>query len=85
MRTTIRIDDELYREVKAKAARSGQTVAAVLEDAVRRGLNPPEQRTASVYTPRPSGRGGLRPGVDLTSNASVWETLDEGVPIDELR
>ncbi|WP_250578262.1 ribbon-helix-helix protein, CopG family, partial [Mycobacterium tuberculosis] len=34
MRTTIRIDDELYREVKAKAARSGRTVAAVLEDAV---------------------------------------------------
>ncbi|WP_234776485.1 ribbon-helix-helix domain-containing protein, partial [Mycobacterium tuberculosis] len=42
MRTTIRIDDELYREVKAKAARSGRAVAAVLEDAVRRGLNPPK-------------------------------------------
>ena len=30
MRTTIRIDDALYREVKERAARSGRTVAAVL-------------------------------------------------------
>ena len=85
MRTTIRIDDELYREVKAKAARSGQTVAAVLEDAVRRGLNPPAQRTASPYIVRPGGRGGLRPGVDLASNASVREAMDEGASINELR
>jgi len=85
MRTTIRIDDELYREVKAKAARSGQTVAAVLEDAVRRGLSPPAQRTASPYIVRSGGRGGLRPGVDLASNASVREAMDEGASIDELR
>jgi hypothetical protein len=39
VRTTIRIDDDLYREVKERAARGGCTVAAVLEDAVCRGLN----------------------------------------------
>ena len=39
MRTTIRIDDDLYREVKERAARAGRTVAAVLEDAVRRGVD----------------------------------------------
>lgn len=85
MRTTIRIDDELYREVKARAARSGRTVAAVLEDAVRRGLNPPEQRTGGRFVVRPMGAGGLRAGVDLTSNVSVSEALDEGVSLDALR
>lgn len=85
MRTTIRIDDELYREVKAKAARSGQTVAAVLEDAVRRGLHPPAQRAASPYAVRARGRGGLRPGVDLASNVSVREAMGEGMSVDELR
>lgn len=85
MRTTIRIDDELYREVKARAARSGRTVAAVLEDAVRRGLNPPEQPTAGRYRVRPTGSGGLRPGVDLSSNAAVAEAMDEGVSVDALR
>lgn len=85
MRTTIRIDDALYREVKARAARSGRTVAAVLEDAVRRGLRPSDQRTEGRFKVRPSGRGGLRPGVDLSSNAAVAEAMDEGVPADALR
>ncbi|OSC42322.1 ribbon-helix-helix domain-containing protein [Mycobacterium decipiens] len=85
MRTTIRIDDELYRQVKAKAARSGRTVAAVLEDAVRRGLNPPQQRAAGRYRVQPSGRGGLRPGVDLSSNAAVAEAMDDGASANALR
>lgn len=34
-RTTIRIDDELYRAVKEHAARSGRTIGAVIEDAIR--------------------------------------------------
>ncbi|ETZ99107.1 antitoxin VapB43 [Mycobacterium kansasii 732] len=85
MRTTIRIDDELYREVKARAARSGRTVAAVLEDAVRRGLNPPEQPATARYRVQPTGSGGLRPGVDLSSSAAVAEAMDEGVSVDALR
>ena len=85
MRTTIRIDDELYREVKARAARSGRTVAAVLEDAVRRGLYPPEQQTGGRYVVRPLGAGGLQPGADLASNVSVREAMDEGVSVDALR
>ena len=85
MRTTIRIDDDLYREVKAIAARAGRTVAAVLEDAVRRGLDVSEQRTRQRYVVRPIGEGGLRPGVDLSSSAGVAELLDEGESIDALR
>jgi hypothetical protein len=85
MRTTIRIDDELYREVKEKAARSGHTVAAVLDDAVRRGVHPSEQRTAAPYTVTPTGGGGVRPGVDLSTNAAIAELIDEGVSLDALR
>ncbi|MGH3563870.1 MAG: ribbon-helix-helix protein, CopG family [Mycobacterium sp.] len=85
MRTTIRIDDDLYREVKARAARSGRTVAAVLEDAVRRGLSTSSPRRANPYAVRPIGRGGLRPGVDLSSNAAVAEAMDEGIAVDALR
>lgn len=84
MRTTIRIDDALYREVKAIAARSGRTVAAVLEDAVRRGLNVGGQSDRQRYQVAPIGRGGLRPGVDLSCNAAVAEVLDEGVSLSAL-
>lgn len=85
MRTTIRIDDELYREVKATAARLGRSVSAVLEDAVRRGLHPPEQRSSGRYTVRHTGRGGLQPGVTLSSNAALAEVMDEGRSVDALR
>jgi hypothetical protein len=85
VRTTIRIDDDLYREVKAKAARSRRTVAAVLEDAVRRGLNPADRPPPGSYTIRPTGQGGLRSGVDLASNAALAEEMDEGVPFNALR
>ena len=85
MRTTIRIDDELYREVKAKAARSGRTVAAVLEDAVRRGLAPSGRRVGDRYSVQATGAGGLQPGVDLSSNATVAEAMDEGTSADALR
>jgi plasmid stability protein len=85
MRTTIRIDDDLYREVKARAARSGRTMAAVLEDAVRRGLTPAKAPARKSYTVLPTGNGGLRSGVDLGSNAALAEAMDEDVALDALR
>lgn len=84
MRTTIRIDDDLYRSVKERAARTGRTVASVLEDAVRAGLAEPKPATRP-FVIRSAGNGGLRPGVDLTSNAGIAEMLDEERPLDALR
>lgn len=86
MRTTIRIDDDLYREVKQRAARSGRTIASVMEDAVRAGLQPPgDGGRREGYAVRPFGEGGLLPGVDLSSNAAVREVLDGDASLDALR
>lgn len=87
MRTTIRIDDDLYRAVKERAARSGRTIAAVLEDAVRAGLRPAadDRPPTKRYRVRTMGSGGLVEGVDLSSNAALRETLDADVPLDALR
>jgi plasmid stability protein len=87
VRTTIRIDDDLYRAVKERAARSGRTIAAVLEDAVRAGLSPAPawEGAPSRYTVPVTGSGGLVAGVDLSSNAVVQEALDRDAPLDALR
>jgi plasmid stability protein len=86
MRTTIRIDDELYREIKERAAGSGRSVGAVLEDAVRIGLKPRQTSAPGHrFAIRASGTGGLVGGVDLASNAAVREALDDQVPLDALR
>lgn len=84
VRTTIRIDDALYREVKQRAASSGRTVAAVLEDAVRRGLNP-TRASQDRFKVQTTGTGGLKPGVDLSSNAALAEAMDEETSLDAMR
>ena len=85
VRTTVRLDDDLYREVKARAAREGRTVASVLEDAVRVGLRRPAEADTKPFVPLTFGSGGLMPGVDLSNNASLSELLDADTPLAELR
>jgi hypothetical protein len=87
VRTTIRIDDELYRAVKEQAARSGRTVAEIVEDAVRRSLaDGPSDATVESMAPLPTyGGSGVLPGVDLTSNAALRDVMDGDEPVDALR
>ncbi|MPZ53491.1 MAG: ribbon-helix-helix protein, CopG family [Acidimicrobiia bacterium] len=85
MRTTIRIDDDLYRTLKERAARSGRPVSAVIEDVIRLGLRPDTRTKHRRFTVEASGSGGLVPGVDLSSNSAVQEAIDDSVPLDALR
>lgn len=83
MRTTIRIDDELYREVKARAAREGRTVGAVIEDAIR--AHAARGAVAVEAPPLPVFRGtGVLPGVDLADGSALREAMDDD-GVDALR
>lgn len=79
MRTTIRLDDRLLREVKREAARSGVTLSAMIEEAVRERL----ARTASPIQPRSRVRletfrgRGLGAGVDLDDSAALLDLMNE--------
>lgn len=85
MRTTIRIDDQLYRRVKERAAATGRTIGDVIADAVRLALDRDDtDEDVAVDLPVFSGTGVL-PGVDLTSNAAVRDTMDQDVAVDALR
>ena len=71
MRTTIDINDELLRAVKAHAAAERRTLKAMVEQALREMLAGPRQ-IASETPPIPVFRGkGVQPGVDLTDNAAL--------------
>ena len=85
MRITVNVDDDLYRRLKESAARSARTVAAVLEDTLRRGMYATDTRRESTYRVQPGGRGGLRSGVGLSSNAALADAMTEGATVDELR
>lgn len=85
MRTTVRLDDELYRQVKLDAASSNRTVGQVVEDAVRVSLAPTPTPAAPIPPLPTFGRGGPVPGVDLGSNAATLDTMDQAVPVDARR
>lgn len=77
MRTTISIDDRLLDYAKARAAAAGQTLGAYVEEALRMRLT-----TVAAPTPAPDlpvfTRGtGFRPGIDPTSNRSLYDALDD--------
>lgn len=80
MRITIRIDDALHAEARAEAARSGITLRAFIERALRESL--PKGSSAAgprIELPVFRGSGGLRPGVDLDNSAALLDLM-EGVP-----
>lgn len=76
MRTTIRLDDQLLRDAKTLAARTGRTLTAVIEEGLRRVLAPAERTpVAPVELPTFSGNG-VRPGINLDSNAELLDFMD---------
>lgn len=84
MRTTIRIDDQVYRRVKQVAERSDRTIGQVIEDAIQLAFRPTRNDMSITALPVYGG-SGVMPGVDLTSNRSIAEAMDEDVSIDALR
>jgi hypothetical protein len=84
MRTTIRIDETLYRRAKARAAQTGRTVSEVIEDALRVSMRP-GQREVEVAPLPTFGGSGVLPGVDLTSSAAVRDVMDEDLSVDAMR
>jgi hypothetical protein len=86
MRTTVRIDDDLYAAVKERAARSGRTVAEVIEDALRHAMTNRGAGAAAEIPPLPIfGGSGVLPGIDLASNAGLRDAMEEGLELDARR
>jgi len=84
MRTTVRIDDEVYRRVKQVADQSDRTIGQVIEDAIQLAFRPTQSDVPVADLPVYGG-SGVMPGVDLTSNRSIAEAMDEDVSLDEMR
>lgn len=77
MRTTIRLSDELLRDAKEHAARTGRTLTAVIEDALREALARSSQPTPRRRFKLPTFAGdGLQPGVDLDDSAALLDLME---------
>jgi Ribbon-helix-helix protein, copG family len=81
VRTTVTIDDHLLERAKERARERGLTLGDVVEASLLRYLALP---APSPGPPLPvfQGGGGLLPGIDPSSNASMFDAADGPVEID---
>jgi hypothetical protein len=77
MKTTLEIDENVMRELKAKAAREGTSMSELVESALRMLLQ--KETRAKALPPLPSWSGG-RPLVDVDDRKALHDAMDEDVP-----
>jgi hypothetical protein len=80
MKTTLDIQDDLLAEAKAQAALERRSLTALIEDGLRLRLRKPQRGAAASKAPSLPiyrGKGGLLPGIDPTSNRSLFDAADD--------
>lgn len=77
MRTTINLDDQLFKQAKAQAAASGVTLGRLIEDALRESLVRHEtvENRGRVRLITMQGTG-TRHGIDLDNSESLLEIME---------
>ncbi len=75
MRTTIDLDDQLFRELKQEAARHGTTLRELVNEFLRRALVAPP-RPAKYRLRWKTHRGRLQPGVRLNDRESLFDLME---------
>ncbi|WP_183093867.1 antitoxin [Nocardioides stalactiti] len=79
MRTTVNIHDGLLETAKRRAQQEGKTLGDVVESALHRYLLEIETAQERVGPPLPvfGGGTGMVPGIDPTSNDSLYDAMYE--------
>ena len=73
-RTTLVLDDNLFRQMKKKAADEGRSLQAVANELIRRGLT---ARANDNYRLQLQGwNAELQPGVDILDRNSLFDAMD---------
>jgi hypothetical protein len=82
MRTTVRLDDDLIREAKMRAAEQGITLTQLIDESLRERLATRSKRMSVKPFQLPIyGEGGIRPGLDLSDNRALRDLMDEETPL----
>ena len=78
MRTTFIIDDDLMRRVKEKAARSGKTITAIVEEALTKDIAGDSIERKNFTLHWNPVDGPPLPGIDLSDRDALYEMMEKG-------
>jgi hypothetical protein len=83
MRTTVRLDDDLVKQAKMRAAEQGITLTQLIDESLRERLaTRPRRMSVEPFRLPTFGKGGTRPGVNLNDNRALRDLMDEEKPLD---
>lgn len=85
VRTTINLPDELYGEVRRRAADEGRTLTSFLEEALRVAVARHDAGEKPAFVVKPFKGDGVMPGVDLNDSAALLELEEEGLDVGSRR
>jgi len=74
-RTTLVLDDNLFKQVKKKAADEGRSLQALVNDLLRRALTQQEAKAFRLRL-RP-WKAEVQPGVDISDRNSLFDVFDQ--------
>jgi hypothetical protein len=79
MKTTLNIQDQLLTNAKSAAAMQQTTLTRLIEEGLMMRLAAPAKKASArkVLLPVMNGKGGMRSGIDPTSNRSLFNAMDE--------
>jgi predicted transcriptional regulator len=74
MKTTLRIDDEVLKDLKVLAAGTGRSMTGLIEDAVRTMVRQRKRARAPKAFRLATFKGrGRRPGVDIDDTSALMD------------
>jgi hypothetical protein len=77
MRTTIRINNDLLKQAKKRAADEGRSLRSLVEDGLSLILAKPKtSRRKRVELPISKATGGVLPGIDLNRSSDLEEVMN---------
>jgi plasmid stability protein len=76
MKTTIELDDELLRAAKQRAAASGQSLRAFIEDALRARLLPRPRGRSKFKLDVPVIKGKAPPAMDIADRNALYDLME---------
>jgi hypothetical protein len=77
MRTTIRINDDLLKRAKKRAAEEGRTLTSLVEDGLALVLAKSKAgHRKRIELPVSKATGGALPGIDLNRSSDLEEAMN---------
>lgn len=77
MRTTLTIDESLFKALKDLAHRSGKSFREIVDETLRAGMTRGRLPRPKRYRLTPASLGGVNPDIDLTKALQLADTLED--------